>query len=235
MSDTPQGEGWWVASDGRYYPPEQHPDYVAPSRLPAVVPPAPTPEVVDRFPPAVEDPPLPEIEGTIWTGDRNGMTQRARYTVTHDRLIYESGRLSTKSEQFPLVSIKDIDIKQSMVQKTRGWGDVIVHFDHEMTDRPSFTVESVVEFRQLRDLLDRQSKELRIAAHHRANTQTINYAAGLPPTVSPTGQAAPPSAPEPSLAPTLIASELKSLAELRDAGVLTDEEFRAQKAKLLGQ
>lgn len=25
MSDTPQGPGWWQASDGRYYPPEQHP------------------------------------------------------------------------------------------------------------------------------------------------------------------------------------------------------------------
>lgn len=25
MSDTPQGEGWWQASDGKYYPPEQAP------------------------------------------------------------------------------------------------------------------------------------------------------------------------------------------------------------------
>jgi hypothetical protein len=26
VSDAPQGEGWWQASDGRWYPPEQHPD-----------------------------------------------------------------------------------------------------------------------------------------------------------------------------------------------------------------
>jgi hypothetical protein len=26
MSDTAQGPGWWVASDGKWYPPEQHPD-----------------------------------------------------------------------------------------------------------------------------------------------------------------------------------------------------------------
>ena len=25
MSDTPQGPGWWQASDGRFYPPQQHP------------------------------------------------------------------------------------------------------------------------------------------------------------------------------------------------------------------
>ncbi len=27
MSDSSQGPGWWVASDGVWYPPEQHPDY----------------------------------------------------------------------------------------------------------------------------------------------------------------------------------------------------------------
>ena len=26
MSDTPQGPGWWIASDGRWYAPELHPD-----------------------------------------------------------------------------------------------------------------------------------------------------------------------------------------------------------------
>jgi hypothetical protein len=31
VSDTSQGPGWWVASDGKWYPPETHPNYVAPS------------------------------------------------------------------------------------------------------------------------------------------------------------------------------------------------------------
>ncbi len=30
MSDTSQGPGWWLASDGRWYAPELHPNYVAP-------------------------------------------------------------------------------------------------------------------------------------------------------------------------------------------------------------
>lgn len=29
MSEGPQGEGWWIASDGKWYPPELHPDAVA--------------------------------------------------------------------------------------------------------------------------------------------------------------------------------------------------------------
>jgi hypothetical protein len=28
MSDSSQGEGWWMASDGKWYPPESHPAYV---------------------------------------------------------------------------------------------------------------------------------------------------------------------------------------------------------------
>ena len=45
--------------------------------------------------------------------------------------------------------------------------------------------------------------------------------------------AAPPPAPEPAPAQDNIA-QLKELAELHTQGVLTDEEFAVQKAKLLG-
>ncbi|HVM08329.1 MAG TPA: hypothetical protein VM345_07705 [Acidimicrobiales bacterium] len=32
MSDTPVGADWWQASDGKWYPPEQHPDYRPPEQ-----------------------------------------------------------------------------------------------------------------------------------------------------------------------------------------------------------
>lgn len=38
MSDASQGEGWWIASDGKWYPPESHPDAQAPAP-PAYEPP----------------------------------------------------------------------------------------------------------------------------------------------------------------------------------------------------
>ena len=40
MSDTPLGDGWWQASDGKFYAPEQHPDY---KPLPPPPPDAPPP------------------------------------------------------------------------------------------------------------------------------------------------------------------------------------------------
>lgn len=43
MSDTSQGEGWWLASDGKWYPPELHRDYVPPAPPPLPLPSIPTP------------------------------------------------------------------------------------------------------------------------------------------------------------------------------------------------
>ena len=40
VSDTSQGPGWWQASDGKWYSPEQHPDYRPP-------PPSPPTETID--------------------------------------------------------------------------------------------------------------------------------------------------------------------------------------------
>lgn len=42
MSDAPQGDGWWQASDGKWYRPEDHPDYLkAPPSSQLLRPPGP--------------------------------------------------------------------------------------------------------------------------------------------------------------------------------------------------
>jgi hypothetical protein len=51
VSDVSQGEGWWQASDYKWYPPETHPQYVAPSA--STDPPT-------ESPPSVEPEPEPE-------------------------------------------------------------------------------------------------------------------------------------------------------------------------------
>jgi hypothetical protein len=43
MSDTAPGPGWWQASDGRWYPPHQHPGYVPPPPPPSAPPRTPSP------------------------------------------------------------------------------------------------------------------------------------------------------------------------------------------------
>ncbi|MFF3025718.1 SHOCT domain-containing protein [Microbacterium sp. NPDC057944] len=61
-------------------------------------------------------------------------------------------------------------------------------------------------------------------------------AARLAATAAPAPAAPAPAAPAPAAAPdmTQVIAQLQQLSQLRDAGVLTDAEFEAQKQRLLG-
>ena len=65
-------------------------------------------------------------------------------------------------------------------------------------------------------------KDAQIAAQQDAAYQEQVYA-----------QAPPPPPPAPAAPVTDVVAQLKGLGELRDQGVLTEEEFAAQKAKIL--
>ncbi len=65
-------------------------------------------------------------------------------------------------------------------------------------------------------------KDAQIAAQQDAAYQEQVYA-----------QAPPPAPPAPAAPVTDVVAQLKGLGELRDQGVLTEEEFAAQKAKIL--
>lgn len=70
MSDQSQGPGWWLASDGRWYPPEQHPEWVAPAPpTPAAPPPAGDALGGYRFeaPPGAEQSELEPTQGRRWS------------------------------------------------------------------------------------------------------------------------------------------------------------------------
>ena len=63
MSDMSGGPGWWLASDGKWYRPEQHPDYLPPPPPPPPPPMAPLPPPpVPIVPPKMIPPPLREAE-----------------------------------------------------------------------------------------------------------------------------------------------------------------------------
>lgn len=70
-----------------------------------------------------------------------------------------------------------------------------------------------------------------------AAERTQSYQQQMQATAPAPAMAAPAPAPAPAapaVSTTDLVTQLKSLAELRDQGILTEEEFAAQKAKLLG-
>ena len=66
MSDVPMGEGWWQASNGRWYAPEKHPD----ARRQSVTAGAP-----GWIPPT--EPVAPVVDAGTWTGARTGYAPAA--------------------------------------------------------------------------------------------------------------------------------------------------------------
>lgn len=173
-------------------------------------------------------------EQVLWEGEKKSLTNaatagkiaRARYRMTSEMLYFDAGLVSTSSEQIPLWAVRDVDVKQTMTQKARKVGDVIVHVQHsDYTGRDEITLESVEDPKRVRDLLNGHAQRAR--HEYQARDQTVHYQ-GAPPMAGAPGS--PPAVPSASVD---VADQLQKLAGLRDAGVLTDDEFAAQKAKLL--
>jgi hypothetical protein len=77
----------------------------------------------------------------------------------------------------------------------------------------------------------RQAEKYAARDQQIAASRGAGYAAGAASAATPPPQAPPPQAP-PAQQVDVVA-RLKELAELKDQGILTEEEFAAQKAKLL--
>ena len=166
------------------------------------------------------------LHQTIWEGApqtltalaTQGKVQSTRYRLTPLTLHIERGLMRTDSQQVPLAAVYDIDVKQSMTQKARGVGDVVVHVNTG-AHAETITLEQVSDPKKLRDLINRAIAD---AKRHLAEQGRAQV------TVSPSAAAAP-AAPAGDLV-----EQLTKLAALRDAGVLTPAEFETQKARLLG-
>jgi membrane protein YdbS with pleckstrin-like domain len=137
------------------------------------------------------------------------------FVVTTDRLIHREGWIAKHSMEIPLEAINDVRFKQSVFERVIGAGTLVVQ---------SASESGREEFKAIRN-----PEEVQKTIYHQGemNQQrmfrpTGTMAASRPP---------PPGAP---MAPSTV-TELERLADLRAKGVLTEAEFQAQKAKILGQ
>src|ERR1022692_2902813 len=98
MSDVSQGPGWWQASDGKWYAPEQHPAAQAPTPPPAGSPPAGSP------PPAA---PGARTSMPAFSFDLGNLSQSERITGVATLVLFISLFLPwfTYSSSFGSVSV----------------------------------------------------------------------------------------------------------------------------------
>ena len=139
----------------------------------------------------------------------------SHFVVTTTRVIHRQGLIAKRSIEIPLDKINDIRFDQGVFDRMVGAGDLTIRSASE--DGPT-TFEDVRHPEEVQKTI--------YGASERKQQNLFHPGAASAP--------AAPAPPSPPLAPSTV-TELERLADLRAKGVLTEAEFQAQKAKILGQ
>jgi membrane protein YdbS with pleckstrin-like domain len=132
------------------------------------------------------------------------------FVVTSDRVIHREGWIAKRSMEIPLEAINDVRFNQGVFERMIGAGDLVISSASEFGRQV---------FGDIRD-----PEEVQRTIYHQGELNKERMYRG--------GPAQAPSAPPPASPSTM--TELERLAQLRDDGVLTEDEFQEQKKKVLG-
>lgn len=147
------------------------------------------------------------VVGAVLILIANGMIRwlTTAHVITSERVIYRSGFIAKQGTEIPLEVIQNVAFNQTLFERIFGTGDLMI--------------ESAGTHGQTR-YKDIPKPEAVQSLIYRVREQRMRAIEGR------TGVAAP--------APETSVSQLERLSRLHDDGKLTDAEFEAEKAKLLG-
>jgi uncharacterized membrane protein YdbT with pleckstrin-like domain len=144
------------------------------------------------------------------------------FVLTTERLIFRSGVVAKFGREIPLERINDVTFSQSLFERMIGAGDLLL--------------ESAGEHGQSRfaNIRDPEAVQLEIYRQMEANDRRRSGYATTQPhhPVAADRTPTPPSHTPPSRSPTPL-DDLERLANLRDRGAITEEEFQRMKRELL--
>ena len=153
------------------------------------------------------------------------------YIVTNQKVVKVAGLLNKKTSGAALEKINDVIMEQGPLGRMLGYGTLKVATASDSTDLVFETMRAPAEFRRMM-LDEKQEWEQQDARHIAAAVRESAYQG--PPPQEVVTQVPPPApvAPPAPAAPTAD-EKLRSLAKLRDDGIISPEEFEAKKAELL--
>jgi len=149
------------------------------------------------------------------------------YVVTIQKVVKVAGLLNKRTSGAALEKINDIVMEQGPLGRALGYGTLKVSTASDSTDMTYETMRSPAEFR--RTILDQKLDFEQADARHIAAAVRGAAPAAAPAAVT----QAPTPAPAPAPAAPTAEDKLRSLAKLRDDGIISPEEFEAKKAELL--
>jgi hypothetical protein len=168
------------------------------------------------------------VIGLLWLAQIYMAWYAQDYLVTNRRVIKVEGILSKRSADSSLEKINDAVLEQSLLGRMLGYGDL---------DIMTAAEESVDRYRMLSQA--QTFKRTMLDEKHKLEQEAFQIPA-------PPLRAAPPPPPEPAPAPPPapaqrpmsseeITGALGNLADLRDRGAISPEEYEGKKQDLLGR
>jgi hypothetical protein len=184
----------------------------------------------------------PTSTNVLWEGASSdmanlasgGRVKSASYKITEDAVGFASGILSSREETVPLWAVRDVDFIQTLTQKARGVADLRLQIDPAagVSGERVVVLKSVHDGKAVRDLILRQANIVRNYWNQRRHELDVErQRAGASQIFAPAPEQGPPAS---SGGSDDLMAQLTKLGEMKQAGLLTDEEFAAAKAKLLG-
>ena len=168
-------------------------------------------------------------EGSIWSAVGKPLTGvgAGRYWMDDRYLYFEKGTLRTDSQQVLLSDVVDVDVNQTMAQKARGVFTLSVHVQRA-GHREIVVMVDIPDGRAAQRTINDAAHAARAALQRAQNT--VRYEGQV---AAPIPAAVPQESTPPQSGSDDFMEKLKQLGEMKTAGLLTDEEFAAAKAKLL--
>jgi uncharacterized membrane protein YdbT with pleckstrin-like domain len=128
----------------------------------------------------------------------------SHFVVTSERVIHRTGLIAKNSMEVPLNRINDVRFHQNVFDRMIGAGDLIIESAGERGQEVFGDV--------------RHPEQVQKVIYERAEAYQGRFTGSV---------GAPPRGPS-------ATEELQRLADLRDRGAITEEEFQAHKSRLLG-
>jgi uncharacterized membrane protein YdbT with pleckstrin-like domain len=163
------------------------------------------------------------IGGIAWIIYNIVVWRTAEFAVTNLRVLRYEGFMQRRSSETLLTSVSDVKLNVGLVGKSLGYGDLQIFTQSGDAGADSFT--SIVKPAEFRNAM--MSVKLQ--------DQTASRPAPAPAPVAPAPAPAPVAAAPAAASAEDQAASLVRLAELRDQGVISPEEFEAKKTEILSR
>jgi uncharacterized membrane protein YdbT with pleckstrin-like domain len=127
-----------------------------------------------------------------------------QHVITNERVIHRTGLISKKGTEIPLEVINDVAFKQSMIERVFGSGDLLI----ESAGTHGQSAYTDIPHPERIQKLIYEAREVRMTEMRSGGAPASSGGSSV--------------------------TQLETLSRLHDEGKLTNEEFEAQKRKLLG-